>query len=105
MHDPEYLVDAVLRECIRLLSRQQDAVQLLQQGVGLIQIHIQDAVVAAAHIKRHLFSFGFGVERGACPQAQQSRPYLIILDISAVSIKKLSFSEKKLGMDFWPSLV
>ena len=45
---------------------------------------------------------GWGVESG--PEAQYARPYLIILDISAVSIKKLSFLEKKLGMDFWPSL-
>ena len=49
MHNPENLVDAVLREGVRLFGRQQDAVQLFKKRICLIQIHIQDAVVATAH--------------------------------------------------------
>ena len=59
VHDPEYLVDTILRECIRLFRCQQDSIQLLQQGVGLVKIHIQDAVVAAAH-KNATFSHLLG---------------------------------------------
>ena len=44
VHDTENLIDTVLGKCIRLFRSQQDPVQLLQQGVGLIQIHIQNAV-------------------------------------------------------------
>ena len=95
MHDTEYFVDAVLRECIRLLRCQQDAIQLLQQGVGLIQIHVQDAVVAAAHKNATFSHLVLDVGRGGWPKAQYTRPYLIILDISAVSIRKLRFFEKK----------
>ena len=54
VHDTEDLVDAVVGERIRLLGRQQDPVELLEKRVRLIQIHIQDAVVATAHIS-HLF--------------------------------------------------
>ena len=44
VHDPKYLIDTVLRERIRLFRCQQDPIQLFQQGIGLIQVHVQDAV-------------------------------------------------------------
>ena len=90
MHDPEYLIDAVLRKRIRLFCRQKDAIQLLQQGISLIQVHIQNAV---AH-KNATFSHLVG--GGSCPrEGIVHRLLIIILVISAVSIRKLRFPEKK----------
>ena len=40
VHDAEDLVDAVLRECVRLFSGQKNPVQLLEKSICLVQIHI-----------------------------------------------------------------
>ena len=49
VHDTEDGVDILLREAVLLLGSQDDAVQLLEQGVCLIEIGIQDAVVTTTH--------------------------------------------------------
>ena len=48
--DAENLVDIVLRKRVSLLRVQYDTLQLFEQGIGLIDIHIQD-IIAAAHNK------------------------------------------------------
>ncbi|MPN22116.1 hypothetical protein SDC9_169499 [bioreactor metagenome] len=47
VHDAEYFIHIILRKGVRLFRREDDAVQLLQQGVCLIQICIQNAFVSA----------------------------------------------------------
>ncbi|MPM39229.1 hypothetical protein SDC9_85862 [bioreactor metagenome] len=57
MHDAENFVHVVLGKGIRLLRRQDDAVELLQQGVCLVEISFQNAFVSAVVHKKPPLSF------------------------------------------------
>ena len=55
MHDPENLVYIVLGEGIFLFCVQNDRLQLLQQRVGFVDIHIQDVIAAHGNTTSFVF--------------------------------------------------